>query len=98
MGIGPGGSSLLHKLGRKAAWEMSETELQNLIAEEQQRRTIQRAIGRIKPLGEKKPSKRRKPEVSLEQLGIAPELIKRLRDSGQDESKLIEKLRKAGLA
>lgn len=44
--IGPNKTSLLHKLGKKLAWEMTEAELHELVAKEQQRRTIERAIGR----------------------------------------------------
>lgn len=44
--IGPNKTSLLHKLGQKLAWEMTEAELHELVAKEQQRRTIQRALGR----------------------------------------------------
>lgn len=46
--IGPQGSSLLHKLGKKMACEMGDAELQAIVAADQQRRTIERALGRTK--------------------------------------------------
>lgn len=47
MGMGPLSSSLLRKLGFKEAWEMSDTELQGIVAKDQQRRTTERALGRL---------------------------------------------------
>lgn len=44
--IGPNQTSLLHKLGKKLAYEMTDEELHLLVAKEQERRTIQRALGR----------------------------------------------------
>lgn len=45
--IGPGGTSLLHKLGKKQAWEMTDDELHAIVLKDQERRTIERAIGRL---------------------------------------------------
>lgn len=46
MGLGPDKSSLLSKLGRKQAWEMPDDELQAIVAKDQHRRTVERAMGR----------------------------------------------------
>jgi len=50
MGLGPGGTSLLHKLGKKQAWEMSEDELQNIVRVDQFRRTTSRSIARFEKM------------------------------------------------
>lgn len=47
MGMGPCGLSLLNKLGFKEAWEMTDEELQGIVAKDQQRRTTERALGRL---------------------------------------------------
>lgn len=52
MGLGPGGQSLLHKLGLKQAWEMSDSELQALVEKDQHRRTIDRAVARLEKMME----------------------------------------------
>ena len=94
--IGPNNTSLLHKFGKLMAWEMPQAELEELVEKDQFRRTTQRALGRVtrqmKGHSIKQPSLMR-----LEQLGLADELIARLRASGVDESTLIQKIRKAGL-
>jgi hypothetical protein len=45
--IGPQETSLLHKLGLKVAYEMSDDELQGIVAKDQHRRTVERAMGRL---------------------------------------------------
>jgi hypothetical protein len=95
MGIGPNGSSLLAKLGSKAAWEMTEGELIKLVQSEQERRSKARALGRVV-----RATKGKTPQVKitkLEQLGIAPEICVRLRASGVEELELIKKIRAAGI-
>lgn len=47
MGLGPNNSSLLHKLGQKQAWEMTDDELHAIVAKDQHRRTVDRAIARL---------------------------------------------------
>lgn len=99
MGLGPGGTSLLAKLGKKQAWEMTLNELTELVTRDQARRTIQRAMGRVlrqsKDDGSAARAKRRPP--TLEQLGFAPELCERLRLSGKSEAELIRLMRDKGL-
>lgn len=95
MGIGPKNSSLLKKLGRKAAWEMANDELLAMVEAEQQRRSKERALGRVVRATK---GKMPKPKITrLEQLGLAPELCVRLRASGTDEAELIQRIQKAGL-
>jgi hypothetical protein len=48
--IGPKSSSLLHKLGLKMAHELSDQELQEIVAKDQKRRTIERAMGRAQKM------------------------------------------------
>lgn len=45
--IGPQGTSLLRKLGFKPAYEMSDDEIQGIVAKDQHRRTVERALGRL---------------------------------------------------
>lgn len=47
MGLGPNHTSLLHKIGKKQAWEMTDDELQAIVAKDQHRRTIDRSIARL---------------------------------------------------
>jgi hypothetical protein len=52
MGIGAKGTSLLHKLGKKQAWEMEPQELLNLVIADQHRRSTSRAVGRLERMKE----------------------------------------------
>lgn len=95
-GIAPNNTSLLTKLGRKAAWQMADDELLAMVEADQKRRSIQRSLGRLKRMIKSKPSP--SPRLTnLEQLGIAPELITRMRASGLSEATLIKKIFEAGL-
>ena len=94
--MGPNHTSLLHKLGMKLAYEMPQRELEELVAKDQLRRSAQRALGRVTRQMKDHPIKQ-KQLVTLEQLGLTPEMIIRLRATGVSESNLIQKIQKAGL-
>lgn len=93
-GIGPNNTSLLHKLGRLRAWEMTDEQLLAMVSAEQQRRSFQRAVGRTLRIAKDNP---KKPKPTLESLGLAAEIIIKLRASGVKEEILIARIRKAGL-
>ena len=93
-GLAPHNTSLLHKLGRKAAWEMSTEELLTKVTAEQIRRSFQRAMGRVIRMNKDKPKRQK---ATLESLGLAPEICERMRASGLSESQLIAKIQKVGL-
>lgn len=111
MGLGPNNTSLLHKLGKKQAWEMSDEELQELVAKDQARRSTQRAIGRVRKVltdsdGQetttrsgrpRTKSKVKKQDPRLEDFGLAPAICKKLRDGGKPDFQLILELQAAGL-
>ena len=111
MGLGPRGTSLLHKLGKLQAWEMSYEELRELVHKDRERRTIARAMGRLTAMlkdesGKKKrsekPSSSRKPKasakvVTLESLGLDPLLITGLRKSGKSDTAIIKSMQEKGL-
>jgi len=93
--LGPNNSSLLHKLNLELAHEMQEGDYLELITKEQNRRTFQRAMGRIIRQAKDKPTHTKL--TCLEQLGLAPEVCTKLRASGMNEQKLIRKIKEAGL-
>lgn len=93
--IGPNGKSLLHKLGLQLAHEMPEQSFLELISREQERRTFQRAMGRVIRKAKDHPTKLKL--IRLEQLGLDPDTCTRLRATGMDESILIRKIKEAGL-
>ena len=93
-GIGPNHTSLLHKMGRLRAFEMTDKQLLEMVTTEQRRLSFQSAVGRTLRIAKDHP--KRSP-LTLESLGLAPEIITRLRASGADEAQLIAKIRKAGL-
>jgi len=93
-GIGANHTSLLHKMGGKRAFEMTDEELLEMVTLEQTRRSFQRAIGRVIRINKGKSSP---PLKTLEQLGLAPAICEMLRAKGQDESTLIRQIQKAGL-
>jgi|SRR6187401_202811 len=111
MGIGPNQTSLLHKLGKKAAWEMSDLELHELVAKEQERRTIQRALGRAAKMMEvdtegtytprvgrpRTKSRVKKTPAKLEDFGLKADLITKLRATGKPDFQLILELQGAGI-
>lgn len=95
--LGPQGISLLHKLGYKRAFEMTEAELMVLVEADRERRIKQRTLGRVIKAGKEKQPKAPKVEITLESLGFAPNIIEKLRANGQPDSAIIATLRKAGL-
>lgn len=99
MGLGPNGASLLTKLGKRAAWEMSHDELVLLITADQTRRTLLRAMGRSLRAANTDGTtarEKRKP-ATLESLGFAPSICDQLRLTGKSEKVLIEMMREKGL-
>lgn len=98
------GTSLLHKLGRKLAYEMSEVELETLVAANQRHRTIARAMGRAaKFLTQKSPSsksaKPRSKRALVLDSYVAPAIATALRKKwpGKTDPELISMLQGKGL-
>lgn len=99
MGLGPNASSLLTKLGKKAAWEMTDDEIIALVTQDQVRRTLQRAVGRSLRAAKSDGSaaKAKRAPATLESLGFAPSICDQLRLTGKSEAELISLMRKKGL-
>lgn len=99
MGLGPNGSSLLAKLGKKQAWEMSNDELTTFITADQARRTIQRSMGRSlrQAKDDGSAAKAKRAPATLESLGFAPAICSQLRLTGKSEAELIKLMREKGL-
>ena len=99
MGLGPNKASLLTKLGKKQAWEMTISELTELVTADQTRRTVQRAMGRVLRQSKEDGSaaKARRKPATLESLGFAPTICEQLRLTGKSESELISLMREKGL-
>ena len=99
MGLGPNNTSLLNKLGKKQAWEMTNDELVAMVTADQTRRTIQRAMGRV--LRQSKDdgtlAKAKRAPATLESLGFAPAIATQLRLTGKSEAELIKLMREKGL-
>lgn len=109
--IGPNNSSLLHKLGLKPAYELSDQELQEIVEKDQRRRTIERSTGRaqkmadedesisIKKVGRPRTKSRvkKEPVDTLEGYGLAPALCQKLRAGGKPDWQLILELQGAGI-
>ena len=99
MGLGPNGQSLLTKLGKKAAWEMTNDELIRLVSADQIRRTVQRAMGRVlrQSKADGSAAKAKRQPLTLEKLGFAPAICEQLRLTGKTESELIKLMGQKGL-
>jgi hypothetical protein len=106
MGIGPKGNSLLHKLGKRQAWEMTEQELHDLVIKEQERRSVQRALGRAAKMmasngqstkSAKARAAKKANNNSLEGCGLAPAILAKLRASGKPDFQIYLELVAAGL-
>lgn len=95
-GIGPKGTSLLEKLGGKRACDMSPQELRSLVEREQHNRSAKRAIGRIIRAAKDMPKVKEK-VTRLEQLGLAGDVVVKLRATGKSEEELIDSIRRSGL-
>lgn len=99
MGLGPNGTSLLSKLGKHQAWEMTIDELIPLITADQVRRTIQRSLGRSlrQSKDDGSATKAKRSPATLENLGFAPSICNQLRLTGKSEAELIKLMRQKGL-
>jgi len=100
MGLGPRGSSLLAHLGLKKITEIPESELIAIVERWQGERTRKRLVARVTRQlkeGEKRAPKRTKPPPKLEDLGLAPQVIAKLRATGKTDEELVAQMRKAGL-
>ena len=99
MGLGPNATSLLTKLGKKQAWEMTLDELTQIITADQVRRTIQRSLGRSlrQSKTDGSAAKAKKAPATLESLGFAPSVCSQLRLTGKSEATLIKLMGEKGL-
>lgn len=99
MGLGPNQTSLLSKLGKKQAWEMSIEELTVLISADQARRSVQRAMGRVLRQSKEDGSAARtkRAPLTLEKLGFAPAICAQLRLTGKSEAELIKLMQAKGI-
>jgi hypothetical protein len=90
--------TLLNKLGLKPITSMSELEIYNLVAKDRDRRSQQRALGRLKRVMKdaEAPNKARVRSVNLSGLGLSPALITRLRSSGRSDSEILATLKQGG--
>ena len=102
MGLGPNGSSLLHKLGLLKAHEIPFEDFVSLIKAEQTRRTLARAMGRLVRMNKDRSANSnanpRKPkQQTLEALGFNPVLCEAMRKQGKTDSQIIQILKQKGL-
>lgn len=99
MGLGPNASSLLTKLGKKQAWEMTLNELTALVSADQARRSVQRAMGRVlrQAKDDGSAAKAKRKPATLESLGFTPEICTQLRLTGKTETELIKLMQEKGL-
>ena len=97
VGLGPNGTSLLTKLGKRAAWEMTTDELESLVMRDQARRQIKRAMGRLTRILRDAPRPSPRQKQTLEELGLAPLVITGLRKSGKSDAVIIKAMREKGL-
>ncbi len=99
MGLGPNSSSLLTKLGKRAAWEMTIDELHAFITADQVRRTVQRSLGRSLRQSKEDGSaaKAKRAPATLESLGFHSAICNQLRLTGKSEKELISLMKQKGL-
>jgi len=101
--MGPNGTSLLHKLGFKLAYEMSDSELLALVRADRDRRTKSRALVRAARILNETPKilgrpKKIKIAAKLEDYGIAVEIANQIRiKSGKSDEVLIKEFHQKGL-
>lgn len=101
--LGPSGNSLLHKLGYKLAHELSIGELEALVAQAQEKRSIDRAIGRLNKMikeGGSKVKRLTKPKtLTLESANINPQVALMLRKQweGHTDIEILQLLQGKGL-
>jgi hypothetical protein len=97
-GIGPKGSSMLNKLGLKHISELTNDELREMVSNDRGRRVLTRAAGRINRIAKgSKQASRPKLLPTLEAIGLATELITKLRSSGKSDTELIAMLKEKGI-
>mgnify|MGYP001604596983 CR=1 FL=1 len=107
--LGPQGGSLLHKLGGKLAYELPTVELEALVAKAQEKRSIDRAIGRLHkmitdpssaPRSGSKVKRLRAPKtLTLESAGLMPSVASLLRKQwdGHSDIEILQLLQGKGL-
>ena len=98
--LGPQGASLLAKLGRKSALEMTDTELHNLVLAARDYRGRQRALGRAARIMKDGPRRVVKlKQQSLEALGFATAIAAKLRatNSGKSDAEIIALMEARGV-
>jgi hypothetical protein len=87
MGLGPQGSSLLSKVGKQSALEMSDADLSNLIITNRDYRGKQRALGRLGRVMKDSPRKVPKlKDQSLEALGFDQMIVEKMRAANPGKS------------
>ena len=105
--LGPQSTSLLHKLGYKLAYELPLSELELLVAKAQEKRSIDRAIGRLNKMiaddkgkGGSKVKRLKTPKtLTLESSGLAPQVAAMLRKQwdGHSDIEILQLLQGKGL-
>ena len=99
MGLGPNSTSLLTKIHKKAAYEMTQDELTLLVTADQARRTIQRSLGRQlrKSKDDGSAAKEKRKPQTLESIGIVHSICDQLRLTGKSEAELVRLIKAKGL-
>ena len=99
MGLGPNQSSLLTKLGKKQAWEMTTNELVSMVTADQTRRSVQRAMGRVlrQSKSDGSAARAKRAPLTLEKLGFSPIICEQLRLTGKTEAEIIKLMQAKGL-
>ncbi len=85
--------SILKKLGIKPLIEMSPAELTSLVSADRQRRSIERALGRVK----RQMKGLTKPKLTLDNCGLAPSLVAAMRATYKNDDVALTALRQKGL-
>lgn len=103
MGLGPSRSSLMNLLGLRRVNQLTEVELLTAMTQLQEERSRKRAIGRLqrslkelRPRALKLKSFAASPK-SLEELGLAKEVLQKLRESGRSDAAIIQQLHEKGV-
>ena len=101
--LGPQATSLLHKLGQRLAYELPTVELEALVVKAQEKRSIDRAIGRlnkmIKEDGSKVKRLKTPKTLTLDSAGINPQIATLLRQQweGKSDIEILQLLQGKGL-
>jgi len=94
---------MLNKLGFKSISDMTDEELRALVSNDRIKRVTTRAAGRMTRIaqdksGSSKPSHVKvHPVLKLEDVGLAPALIIKLRASGKSDLEIITQMKERGL-